>query len=322
METNLTYTNKGSGTDYTDYFNICKDLATVNSRNYEHTTRDGHVKGYIVSLELQSLNPGNLVTVQTIPNSWKMRNSFRKFHAYRDLMFKNSGITEEEKGRYGKTIRPYMDDTLTVSNQPFVGTITGGDAATGGEWSYSRLATVPLYTEEGPTMGSSTLKVADEWTLHVLDDNTFQTSESGTSGQYSSVGMIHSYNIDRMEVVTPSAEVTVDGPSNPLAALIATGNQATGEILDIAEEQELELPPYDLLDNGDSVKASIAGIRRAGSLFTNLRWTGFVPAGLFSLNLNEGAPIAYKEGIPIPNGNPTFLMNMTVVAEVLCKDMA
>jgi hypothetical protein len=46
-----------------------------------------------------------------------------------------------------------------------------------------------------------------------------------------------------MEIVTPSADVTLETPSNPLAALRSNGNQATGEVLDLAIDQELEAPP-------------------------------------------------------------------------------
>lgn len=315
----LTYTNSTTGSNYTDYFNISRDVSAFLSKNHEVTTRDGHVKGYLVTVEIQGMNPGNIFSVQTIPNTWKMRNSFRKFHAYRDLMFANAGIDSDEVGRYGHTIRPFMDATLATANVPFFGTIDGGDSATGGDWDYSRLATVPLYTDDGPPMGASTLAVADEWPVHVLEENVFRDLEGGTSGTYTSVGMIHSYNLDRMEVQVATPDTTITGPSNPLAALIASGNQAAGEILEIATEQELELPPYDLADGGDSVVAAISGIRRAPSILSNLKWTGFVPCGLFSINFNQGASVQADGSA---NGNPQYLMNMHVLGEVLCKDMA
>jgi len=320
VSADLTYSNSQTGTSYTDYFNLSRDISAFLSKNHEVTTRDGHVKGYMVSIELQGLNPGNVATIQTIPNSWKMRNSFRKFHAYRDIMFKNAGITGSEVGRYGHTLRPYMDAELEAGNTPFFGYINDGDSATGGDWDFSKLATVPLYTEPAPLMRDSQLTVADEWFVHVLGENIIRVAEADTSGTYTSVGMIHSYNLDRSEVQTLLPETSISGPQNPLAALIASGNQAAGEILQIAEEQQEEVPPYDLGDAGDSIVGAISGIRRASSIFTNLKWTGFVPCGLFNVNFNEGAPISGDE--TDPNGNPTYLMNVTVLAEVLCKDMA
>jgi hypothetical protein len=116
--------------------------------------------------------------------------------------------------------------------------------------------------------------------------------------------MIHSYNLDRMEVVTPTTEILA-GPTNPLAALIATGNQAAGEVIEIAKEQELETPPYDIVDNGDSIETVNGAFVISTAEFSTVRFTAFLPAGLARLVL----------------GGPTTL-NVRVIGKVLCKDMA
>ena len=115
MENKLFYGHTFAKNDQV-YLNLMRDLSRTNSKNYEVTTRDGHVKGLLVNLRISAVNVGDPATPVTAkltaygaPNSWKMRNSFRKFHAYRELMFEHSGITEDEKGRYGKTMRPYLD---------------------------------------------------------------------------------------------------------------------------------------------------------------------------------------------------------------------
>jgi hypothetical protein len=243
-----------------------------------------------------------------------MRNSFRKFHAYRNVMFENAGITDQEKGMYGHTIRPYLDN-LHRTEEAASGDIgelylwdeAAAVAATGGEWTYSELATVPLYKFDGPQMKDSVLKVADEWPVMILGENVAGTAETNTSGQYQSVGMIHSYNLDRMEVVTPGSKSTVTGPANPLAALMASGNQAAGEILDIAEEQERELPPYDLVDAGDSVFGISQSTTRTPTTLGVVRGSCFVPAGLLGVHQSAAAD---------------YLLNIQVVGIVLCKDMA
>ena len=237
------------------YLDLMRDASRYDSRNNEVTTRDGHVKGLFVNIKLTAVNTGDPtqpVTTQVYgnaaPNSWKMRNSFRKFHAYRDLMFEHSGITEDEKGRYGKTMRPYLDVGHLTGTELVPYTIdSGGNSVLfdGGEWTRSQFATVPLYEAGGVDMKDSTLAVADSWPVHICEANVNDDVEDKTGGTYSSVGMIHSYNLDRQDVVTPAADNVVEGPANPLAALIASGNQATGEILNIAEDQELEKPPYD-----------------------------------------------------------------------------
>jgi hypothetical protein len=262
MEGQLYYKVASSTT--TAFVNLNKDLSLVNAKNMEHTTRDGHVKGYMCNIAFVGSN-NQLFGIVTAPNTWKFRNSFRKFHAYRSLMFKNAGVSKEEMGRYGKTIRPYLNhahyDAVkgNTSNKVLLPYSDLG-VYQGGDWTHSKFATVPLYeTPDDPAdqpiiMGDSSLYVTDEWEVTILDQNQIQATqnEDFTSGAYDTVGMIHSYNLDRQDVVTPTtAGETIQGPSNPLAALIASGNQAAGDILNITTEQELELPPYNTDDGGD-----------------------------------------------------------------------
>jgi hypothetical protein len=135
-----------------------------------------------------------------------------------------------------------------------------------------------------------------------------EIAEDKTSGNFKTVGMIHSYNLDRQDVVTPTtAGETIQGPENPLAALIASGNQAAGEILDITEQQELERPPYDEADGGDSVEGIRAQIAKVPSILGVVRTNMFVPAGIFELNVS---------------GSGNFDMYIDVIGEVLCKDLA
>jgi len=302
------------------YINIARDLARVNSKNEEITSRDGHVLGYMCNFKW-TLGADKTVTLQCAPNSWKMRNSFRKFHAYRNIMFENAGVEGDEKGRYGKTIRPLLDSKMDFSSagtnvlDPI--TWTGPvDSTTGlpnlrvidgGEWSYTKLATTPIY-EEGIPIDPAQDFWADAFNLHICEENVVTGALPGlTSGYYKSVGMIHSYNLDRMEVVTPTTAETVSGPSNPLAALISSGNQATGEIIDIAEDQELEQPPYDLDDNGDSIFMNVEGFGVSKTTGGTVSFNTFVPAGLCRYFLSSGAQ-GYLE--------------VTVLGKVLCKDMA
>ena len=305
---------------YDGYLNIARDLARVNAKNEEITSRDGHVYGYLCNFKW-TLGASNSVTLQVAPNTWKMRNSFRKFHAYRDIMFENAGVEGEEKGRYGKTIRPLLDPLMDSSRfgtnvlDPFTykGPRTGTGNPTphiydGGEWTYTQLATTPIF-EEGVALDPAVDFWADAFNLHICDENQMSGAPiaPGSSGYYKSVGMIHSYNLDRMEVVTPTTAETIDGPSNPLAALIATGNQATGEVIEIAEDQELEKPPYDIDDNGDSIFMNVEGYGVTKSTGGTISFTAFVPAGLC------------RYFLPADN---TAALEVTVLDKIFCKEMA
>ena len=304
MENNLAYALKST----TAYLNVARDLSRVNSKNEEVTSRDGHVFGYLVDVKITGSN----ISAFRAPNTWKMRNSFRKFHAYRDLMFDNAGIEGEEKGRYGKTIRPYLDaGHVNGTEAQVVSTNSaGGDVIfDGGEWTYTSLATTPIYGE-GPRPGTSTQNWADTFSLHICEENVIEVAGDETqSDMYSQVGMIHSYNLDRMEVVTPSALETVSGPSNPLAQLRLTGNQAGGAVLDIAEDQELEAPPYDQLDNGDSIETINGGFGASTAEFPTIRFQTFVPAGLMRV-------------VTTASSQAPVICEVTVLGKMLCKDIA
>ncbi|AXH78553.1 MAG: hypothetical protein [Circular genetic element sp.] len=304
MENNLAYALKST----TAYLNVARDLSRVNSKNEEITSRDGHVFGYLVDVKVT----GSSISAFRAPNTWKMRNSFRKFHAYRDLMFDNAGIEGEEKGRYGKTIRPYLDAGHVNGTEAQVLSVdsAGGEVDfDGGEWTYTSLATTPIYGE-GPRPGTSTQQWADAFSLHICEENVIELAGDETqSDMYSQVGMIHSYNLDRMEVVTPTALETVSGPSNPLAQLRLTGNQAGGAVLDIAEDQELEAPPYDLLDNGDSIQTINGGFGASTSEFPTIRFQTFVPAGLMRV-------------VTTATSVSPVICEVTVLGKMLCKDMA
>jgi len=317
MQDTLFYTPTVAKNDQV-YINLFKDRSKYDSKNHEVTTRDGHVRGILCNVKVSAvdtLDPNSPVgTLQLYaagaPNSWKMRNAFRKFHAYRNIMFEHSGITEDEKGRYGKTIRPYLDvGHLTATELTPVGFDSAGAPVSWnkGEWTFSQLATVPLYEAEGIAMADSILKVADKWPVHICEENVIDVTEDKTSGTYSSVGMIHSYNLDRQDVVTPQADNVVEGPSNPLAALIASGNQATGEIINIAEDQELEEPPYNQLDDGDSIDTVCQGYNVTRTTGGTVSFNCFLPAGILRLRSNQAAGL----GIEI-----------NILGDMLCKDMA
>ncbi len=317
MQRTLQYTNiKPGTTDVLDksYINLARDLSRMNSKNEEVTTRDGHVFGYLCRFKIYAA-AASAWSVYTAPNTWKMRNAFRKFHAYRDMMFENVGVEGEEMGKYGKTIRPLLDQNHKKDSTNTIDAFTvKSDHATAitydqGEWTYTELATTPIYTMATKPDTPPVLDWADSFELQICEENTFDVAgDNKRSGEYSRVGMIHSYNLDRMEVVTPSADVTLDGPSNPLAALRATGNQAAGDVLSIAIDQELETPPYDLADDGDSINTPIAGLGVLPTTGGTVSFTCFVPAGLARLycNIDDTAGIIEVE----------------VIDKILCKDMA
>jgi hypothetical protein len=293
------------------YINLTRDLSWMNSKNHEHTDRDGHVLGYICSVKIHG-TVSNSISLSGAPNTWKMRNAFRKWHAYRDLMFDNAGVTDSEQGRYGKTIRPYLDASMKA------GTIkdpVGWDlSAQTQEWSYTQIAAAPGFDQDA--VGTEGEAAVDVYELNICGVNQSTSTTLGTQ-YYTSVGMIHSYNQDRQEVVTPTLDSqTVEGHNNPLALLKQGGAVSGGEVMDIVQDQELEAPPYDITDNGWSTRPGIYDIMQInpgydGSNSVPVLRTAqvFVPAGILKINV-----------IDADDSNSLVLVN--VLGIVRCKDMA
>ena len=309
MENNLFYAVPANASSAGVYVNIARDLARLNGKNEEITTRDGHVYGYLVNVSA-SIGAANRLDAYTAPNSWRLRNAFRKWHAYRDMYFEHAGInTKEELGRYGHTMRPYLDVSHKGGTEVGMSTVDSkGNTITydQGAWTYTVLSSAPTYTATDTPISGETQPIVDEWDLHICEPTDVTDASDFKSGTYKSVGMIHSYNLDRV-IADPSALVSVEGPSNPLAALISSGDMGVGEVLEIAESLELELPPYDTKSDGDTIYEPINAFKVSASIAGTINFQCFVPAGL--LRLNNAADTAYP-------------LKIDVLGKVLCKDMA
>lgn len=295
------------------YLNLVKDMSWLNSRGHDHTDREGNVVGYWVDLTIV-LDEAADWLIGAAPNTWKMRNAFRKFHFAREDMFRQAGVTKKEMGKYGRTIRPFLETNMVdytdkanpVEKETLV-PIGCSDAAR--EWTYTTLGSSPGWQVE--ETGSGGLSLVDEFRLTILDDNQVEsTATAGTTTKFSTAGMIHSYNIDRMEVVTPTAAEVIQGPNNPLAALRVQGVTG-GVITEIAEDQELENPPYDISDGGDSTNKIIIEYLNTNNATLQVARVRnmFVPAGILSFNQGSGGAVT-----------PAILCE--VKGWSLCKDLA
>ncbi|AXH78733.1 MAG: hypothetical protein [Circular genetic element sp.] len=303
----LLYSGLTDGT----YYNLTRDLSWMNSKNHEHTDRDGHVLGYICNIKIHS-SKTNSIGISTAPNTWKMRNAFRKWHAYRDLMFSEAGVTDSEKGRYGKTIRPYLDASMKGTIADPVGWDLTKQTQ---EWNYTQIAAAPGFDKAA--VGTEGNAAVDVYELNICGSNQADVTTTLGTEYYTAVGMIHSYNQDRQEVVTPVIDSqTVEGHNNPLALLRQGGGTSGGEVMDIVQDQELEAPPYDITDNGWSTQLYAADIMQInpgydgnGSVPVLRQTTVFVPAGLLRISAGD-----------VEDSSAALMIE--VVDVVRCKDMA
>lgn len=240
-------------------FDLIRGMSEANSKGYEYTDSKGNLQGVLCDIEITA-NTTIFGTISGVPNSWKVRNGVRKFHFEREAMFRRAGVRKSEMGKYGKTIRPYLD----LNHAQDEGKVTGfcyydpnlvhvSDACpdsnlvtitnAGGEWTRTTLVAADSNVAVD---GAGKFDSSDQWTIHLMDGH------DSADAPWTSVGMTYAYNQDRMEVVTPGAEETIVG-NNPLA-LLASQSVTGGDVAEIAEEQELETPPYDISDSGDSIR--------------------------------------------------------------------
>jgi hypothetical protein len=180
-----------------------------------------------------------------------------------------------------------------------------------GFWTRSKFGTVPSYTAQvSGDEPEEDLGPADEWTLTLAGKYQVEdTSSEGSTVAYKSVGAIEAYNIDRQAVQVQEDDTSVDGPNNPLAQLRSAGNQAVGEILEIAEAQEEMVPPYSLEDDGTSIELSTIDswmfpTTKGTHTFRNI----FLPGGMCRLMS--------------ATANDNWTINIEILGEFECRDFA
>ena len=310
MHGTLSYTQLAAS----NYFNIARDLSWLNQKNEEVTSRDGHVYAYICDITIAS-DVATFVNLFTAPNTWKMRNSFRKWHAYRDMMFSEAGVTDSEKGRYGKTIRPHLNNAMKDATLKTPVVVDGVGTPTLGDWTYTEIAATPGFVEDA--IGTEGGSIVDTYDLSICGLNTVSSTTALGTERYSNVGMIHSYNQDRMEVVTPSAGESIEGQNNPLALLRYKGASA-GEVMDIVHDQETEFPPYDIRDNGDSVYPVYEALAQISPGWNG---TSSIPSVKVLRNVLVPAGVCLLTASAAGSASASAIQ-IKCVGKVLCKDLA
>jgi len=313
MEGNLLYLGV---TQNWNYYNIGRDLAAINGKNEEVIDRDGHVAGYICNIRVAADGASRLSFI-TAPNTWKMRNAVRKAHFLRQDMFRDAGITASEQGKYGRTIRPHLT-TAQVSDGVYKDPVfltpandspsSTGSATeyTGGEWSYTTLASSPSW-DNTPLEDHDALPLADTYTVAICGPNREQADAGGIKS-WSTIGLINSYNLDRMEQIPDAtADSAISGTNNPFA-MLQSQSVVSGEVAEIAEDQQLEAPPYDIADDGDSCELLYNTMVITNNTESVRTLQLFVPAGIFAVLATSALT--------------TGTLTVDVVGKVLCKDMA
>lgn len=277
-EQKLTYSRSlvtGPLAGYNNAINVFDGLSRVNHKHQEWTTRDGHLLGALCDITVRVPTGQSFSTnFYGLGNTWIVRNAFRKFHFLRNAMFEKAGVEKSEVGKYGHTLRPNLlpDDrwegTLNADFfQTFPGanldaewdndgevqefTILAGQTSAGGDPIRNTMQETLEYTKLVSSMnvidvsgGAADELLYDEWDLHIILGHDVEDVNAG-SEQWTSVGMLSAYLQDRQAEIPDTTAAAEQVAYNPLAAL-ASQTATSGEIVEIASEQALEEPPYDI----------------------------------------------------------------------------
>jgi hypothetical protein len=294
-----------SGVGQANLINVPRLFSQLNSKYMAHTDAEGNALSYPYRLSFKSGDDpsatGRLEIITTeIPNSWKMRNAVRRWHFSRREMFSRAGIRDSELGRYGKLLRPYMDDQHQKGAWTELNTFDYGTSVGAASWRYTEIASNLDWGDEFSIAQSADFSLIDKYNIHVcgshIDEVIPDPSETKLK-EYTSVGMIQSYNQDRMEVVTPVAGEALN-PENPLASL--DSNDATGgEVSDVALAQEIENPPYDIQDDGTSIVTVTTGFCNGPNNGAMTSVSGMAALGYILFTTNQTAQVYIEIGEPV-----------------------
>ena len=182
------------------YIDLAKDLSAINRRLYRQG-RAYHVKRISIVSKNTIPSPGQhagRVTVSCVPDSWTVRNAWRRGFEMWNKMNKQSTLADQP------SLKPKFHDFKIRGIGSYAPSPTyatpldnGGGALSVGEWTYTQLV-----SPDGTTS-------ADPFSLTLLGDHV------GAAGTRSSVSLVKSYAESRATVQDNDpnrAAVNVDDP--------------------------------------------------------------------------------------------------------------
>jgi hypothetical protein len=229
----LRYELTNSGTENVEtshYIDLAKDLSAINRRLYR-SGRAYHVKRISIVSRNTLPQPGQnagRVTVSVAPDSWVVRNAWKRGFAVWKDMIKDAtkGMSTDIKGTWSD-FKVYLSNDHKLGTQ-LIPLDNGGNNVQFGEWVRSRFVSA-----DGTTS-------ADEFEAGLLGNHV------GGAGVRTYVGLVESYQNSRATVQQGDPAVLVDVSDDPLVNLMDYGTTYDEVIDDL--ETDNDVPPYDASD--------------------------------------------------------------------------
>jgi hypothetical protein len=269
-------------------------MSSANRKEFKNVDNQGNAQLYTIGMKLHGTNAA--AGAFTAPNTYITQRSVKAWHDARVEMFKQAGIRMKDLG-YGRSLRPYLNvnhengttveiDTEVASNLGITPHFQGQ------EWNYSRAAVAtPADSTVNNAIGPMDLVDSYSFTLlgeSVVESATADDPDESLDGSdqdsFVSVGMISEW-LDSFKKRPTLVSSTAIDSDNALLNLMSSGGPQQSEVLEIAEDNQEELRPWDL-DGSAYTSAVISGYAKTLGLGSD--YVVFqAPCGLVELALEN-----------------------------------
>jgi hypothetical protein len=245
-------------------------MSSANRREFKNVDNQGNAQLYTIGMKLYGTNAA--AGAFTAPNTYITQRSVKAWHDARVQMFKEAGINMKSLG-YGRSLRPYLNvnhenGTTTEIDTEVASNLGITPHFQGQEWNYSRaaVATPQGYAGGGNDGTFYQADLVDTYSFTLLGGSVLESDtpddpdeSSGATDQdsYVSVGMIDEW-LDSFKRRPTLASATAVDADNALLNLMSSGGPQVEEVLELAEDQQEELRPWDL-DGSAYTSAVISG---------------------------------------------------------------
>ena len=236
--------SSNAGTETSHYIDLARDISAINRRLYRQG-RAYHVKriSIVSSNTIAAHNVADLssfpgitdftqnagrVTIAVAPDSWTVRNAWKRG-------FKVWNMHRDEAARAaGNTLKSKFDDfKVNLSRDHQLATMlvpkdNGGNNLQFGEWNYA-----DMFSPDGTTS-------ADAFQIHLLGDHV------GSTGSFTSVGLVKSYGQSRTTVDLDQPNVPSTVTADPLLNTFDHGTVIDEVVSQMIAENDN--PPYDVVN--------------------------------------------------------------------------
>lgn len=266
----------GSSTAQTEthVFNMAKLMSSANrTSEYRNVDGAGNAQMYTIGMKVTATKAHALVS--TAPPTYVTKNAVKAWHDARVKMYKRAGVSMKDLG-YGRYLRPYLDVNHENGTTTEIDTENSGGNSitprfTGDEWTYSRAAVATPMEDVYASGDMHVGDLVDTYSFTLCGDSISEDSTAddpdGSSAEvdqdsFVSVGMLKEWLDSFRKSRKGSGTAEIIDADNALLRLAAGQGADSEEVLELVEDAQYELRPWDI-DGDTHYSNTYAGLCRA-----------------------------------------------------------